>query len=139
MGQQVRSVALSPNGKILATGDATSDSSGSIRLWSVHTHRMRALLRTSDLGPVLAVAFSPDGNTLASGSAGGKIRLWDVRTHRQLGKELTGTQGQVNSIAFSPNGSTLASGGSDARVRLWDVHTHHEIGALTGTHGRSTQ
>ena len=135
VGQQVRSVALSPNGKILATGDATSDSSGSIRLWSVHTHRMRALLRTSDLGPVLAVAFSPDGNTLASGSAGGKIRLWDVRTHRQLGKELTGTQGQVNSIAFSPNGSTLASGGSDARVRLWDVHTHHEIGALTGTHG----
>jgi len=135
VGQQVRSVALSPNGEILATGDATSDSSGNIRLWSVHTHRMLALLRTNDLGPVLAVAFSPEGNTLASGSAGGKIRLWDVRTYRQLGKELTGTQGQVNSMAFSPNGSTLASGGSDARVRLWDVHTHHQIGALTGTQG----
>jgi WD40 repeat protein len=134
-GQEVWSVALSPNGRMLATGGATSDSSGSIRLWDAHTLRQLGQLRSGDLGPVLALAFSPDGNTLASGSRGGKIRLWDVWTHHQLGKELTGTQGPVNSVAFSPDGLILASGGSDEMVRLWNVHTHHQTGTLTGTHG----
>ena len=62
---------------------------------------------------VHSVAFSPDGQTLASGDSGGTVRLWDVTdpAHpRPLGQPLTGTGAAVNSVAFSPDGHTLASG-----------------------------
>ena len=45
-------------------------------------------------GAVNSVAFSPDGKTLASGSADGTVRLWDVATHQQIGSPLTGHSGQ---------------------------------------------
>ncbi len=71
---------------------------------------------------VTAVAFSPDGRTLASGSQRFVIKLWDVAT----GAELRSIPcGMVNSLAFSPDGKTLASGGEEiiADVKLWDVAT----------------
>ena len=69
---------------------------------------------------VNSVAFSPDGRTLASGSADHTIRLWDVRTGREL-QTLTGHRNIVNSVSFSPDGQTLASGSYDSTIRLWDV------------------
>ena len=76
---------------------------------------------TGHTGNVWSVAFSPDGKTLASGSADGTVRLWDVATHRQIGAPLTGHTDNVWSVAFSPDGKTLATGSPDHTVRLWDV------------------
>src|SRR5262249_15610688 len=74
-----------------------------------------------DRGLVVALAFSPDGRMLASGTTS-FIHLWEVATGKSRGG-LTGHGESVLALAFSPDASVLASGGSDRRVRLWDLAT----------------
>ena len=81
-----------------------------------------------------AMAFSPDGNTLVTGSYDGTVRLWDAATHRQIGAPLATHDDKINSVAFSPDGKLVASGADDGMVRLWDVATHRQIGAPLTSH-----
>ena len=112
-----------------------------VRLWEVNTGaHIRTL--TGHTVEVLSVAFSPDGNTLASGGgwqhqtvrllevATGTVGLREVNTGAPI-RTLTGNAGYVRSVSFSPDGNTLASGGvwQGQTVRLWEVatgalHTH---------------
>ncbi|KAF3407274.1 hypothetical protein DPV78_000139 [Talaromyces pinophilus] len=71
---------------------------------------------------VNAVAFSPDGKVLASGSNDKTVRLWDPATGT-LQQTLEGHSNRVNAVAFSPDGKVLASGSNDKTVRLWDPAT----------------
>ena len=78
---------------------------------------------------VTSVAFSPDGQTLASGSWDKTIRLWDVHT-RTLKATLEGHTDYVYCVAFSPDGQMLASGSEDYSIRLWDVPTGNALNTL---------
>ncbi|MBN6052297.1 TIR domain-containing protein, partial [Nonomuraea sp. RK-328] len=71
-------------------------------------------------GPVSALAFSPDGRTLATGTYYGRLDLWDVRGRAHLASIPAHTD-TVKSLAFAPGGRLLASGGYDGRLYLWDV------------------
>jgi len=111
----ILSIAFSPDGQLLATGDDQGD----IQLWQVPSGKQ--LLRCSGHnGLVWSVAFSPDGQTLASGSLDHTVRLWDVRDGKCL-KTMLGHSNWVFAVTFSPQGDTLVSGSSDHTVRLWDV------------------
>jgi hypothetical protein len=65
------------------------------------------------------LAFSPNGDLLASSSNDNTVRLWDVASGEQRGELLTA--GFVNDLEFSPDGRVLASAGDDNTVRLWDI------------------
>jgi WD40 repeat protein len=76
-------------------------------------------------GPVLSLAFSPDGKLLASGGIKKTVKLWDAATGKERAT-LKGHAEDVRSVAFAPDGQTLASGSSDNTVKLWDVATGQE-------------
>jgi WD40 repeat protein len=110
----VAAVAVAPDGKLTASGGED------IRLWETATGKpVRGLA-----APAVALAFSPDGKTLAS-AGGGTLRLWDVET----GKEIHKVQGKrlLRAVAFSPNGKVLASGDEQATIQLWDPSTFKMI------------
>jgi WD40 repeat protein len=79
------------------------------------------------------VAFSPDGNLLATASADGTIKLW-ARSGEERAT-LRGHTASVGYVAFSPDGSRLASASEDATARLWDAATGERLLTLAGHTG----
>jgi serine/threonine protein kinase len=71
-------------------------------------------------GPIVAVAFSPDGRAVLTGSQDKTARLWDAATGKARGAPLR-HEGEVWAVAFSPDGRTVLTGSRDGTARLWDA------------------
>jgi WD40 repeat protein len=95
---------------------------------------LTATLQVGPLPPVAALAFSPDGKRLATGSYG-RVTVWDLTTAKPA-KILTNVLGSVNDLKFSPDGKTLAVAGGQpsARgdLRLFDTTDWQLVGTLGG-------
>ena len=163
--ENVNTVAFSPDGNTIASGSGTflgGDDSGDvsvgeeIRLWNTHTGELIKTL-IGHTSVVNSVVFSPDGNTIASGSghwrgyegvasAGEEVSLWNAHTGELL-KTLTGHKDVVSNVAFSPDGNLIVSGDWyywdghlsswtwSGEIRVWDAHTGEHLKTLTGHTG----
>lgn len=113
--REIDSLALSPDGQLLASG---SDS-GVVQLWNWQTGELvQTLSGHSDM--VASLRFTPDGQTLASGSFDNTIRFWNVNTGEQ--EQIIDLGQDVTRIAFDSEGVNLAVTGvrGDKALSLWD-------------------
>jgi WD40 repeat protein len=109
------SAALSPDGKILATGSYDQK----IKLWDVETGREIRTLSGHN-GAIYSLAFRPDGKILASASADRTVKLWDVATGERR-DTLSQSLKELYAVAFSRDGKQLVAGGVDNRIRVWEI------------------
>jgi WD40 repeat protein len=150
----VITVAVSPNGKLALSGAVCYQSKdGAARLWDVATGRLRHKLEghtggvysaaflpggkravtgkplTSPLRhhrQIIAVAFSPDGKALLTGSDDETARLWSAASGQALTPPLR-HQRAVIAVAFSPDGKAVATASEDWTARLWSAATGKEL------------
>ena len=125
LGESINDIAYSPDGGLLAVASAND-----IWLYDTVTHQEVARL-TGSTREIRSVAFSPEGQTLASGSWTSRsfdrtVHLWDVASGTLLRTPYTYPAQGINSVAFSPNGLILVTGGS-SRVDFWDVVTGRDV------------
>jgi WD40 repeat protein len=155
-GDEVTSVAFTPDGKRLVSGSFDKTAS----LWDLETGKEIRRFR-GHKGEVFGVAVSPDGKRLltCSGTLGAvpdkkadknqdaakgpkpapppaaapdnTVRLWDLETGEEL-RSFQGHQNAVLAVAFSPDGTRAVSGSFDMSARLWDVETGRELRRYVG-------
>lgn len=93
-------------------------------------------LRTLSAGSSLqAVAFDPDGRTVAAGAWDGTVSIWDVTSGRRIHR-LVGHSDRIHTVAFSPDGRLIASGSRDHTARIWSTESGAALHVITGHRDR---
>jgi WD40 repeat protein/beta-lactamase regulating signal transducer with metallopeptidase domain len=124
-------VVFSPDSKYVLAGGGNWDQANQsqVTIWDVATHKQTGKL-VGHPNPILCVAFSPSGRTIATGAVDQTVRLWDAATLRQKAV-LTGHESWVEALTFTSD-ETLVSGSHDGTVRFWDVVKAEQVATLTG-------
>jgi WD40 repeat protein/uncharacterized caspase-like protein len=124
---EITGIAFQPDSDLLAS--ASTDQT--VKLWNTVSGSLLRTAATLD-EQVNAIAFKPDGKTIAIGLASGKIRLLNLENDDT--RSLGGHSSEVLSLAFSPDGHSLASGSIDQTLKLSNLETGNVL-SLAGTAG----
>lgn len=117
--------AISPDGSLIVVADGKV-----IHVLDGSTWNERGTLN-GHTGNVNALAFSPDGSRLVSGSRDHSVRVWDIQRRTPI-TSLSGHSEEVFAAIFSPDGKRIVSGGRDRVIRIWDAEQFVEITKLRG-------
>ncbi|MET8157055.1 AAA family ATPase [Sphaerisporangium sp. NPDC005289] len=128
---EVTAVAVSPDGRTLATGDME----GKVRLWDA-AGRPKGAPLTGHASGVYPIVFSPDGSVIASGDGDeehdGVVLIRDAATGRPLTAPLTGHKDALSAIVFSRDGATLTTADGAQIVQRWSTRTWRRVGPAIG-------
>lgn len=126
------SIALSPDGKTVATGSQDRVA----KIWD-STSGKEACQMTGHGSWVMSVNFSADGKTVITGGADATVRLWDAAGGKEL-RQFRANQTWICSVALSADGKKFASGSYDETVSIWDAAAGKESFQLGGHDGPIT-
>ncbi|MFJ8536553.1 WD40 repeat domain-containing protein, partial [Streptomyces sp. NPDC093591] len=139
----IGAIAFAPDGSGLAAGDWT----GRVALWDGDLRHRAGILRNVFLAPVdpssdsaeaiTALAFSPDGSTLAVGGDAGTVQLWDIATQQPLGPSLPTPGESVDTLAFSPDSTTLYAGGKHVPLQRYVVDPDRAVSLVCSRTGNA--
>ncbi|MEU0413924.1 helix-turn-helix domain-containing protein [Streptomyces griseorubiginosus] len=138
---EIGTLAFSPDGSRLAAGDQT----GRVALWDGTLRHRAGLFRnvfptpldvaSDDPEAVTALAFSPDGTTLAVGGSEGSLQLWDTSTQQALGGLLTTPGDSIDTLAFSADSHTLYAGSAHVPLQRYVVDPAQAVSLVCARFG----
>jgi WD40 repeat protein len=130
-GRPIRCLALSPDGKVLASAAGGDEEPAELLVWEVTTGRLVQALSAAGEG-VTALAFHPDGKTLATAGRDDTVKVWDIDSGK-MRLWMKASARPALALAFSGDGYSLAAGtgreGKSGAIDVWDSTT----GALRGS------
>ncbi|PIM69169.1 hypothetical protein CTU88_29670 [Streptomyces sp. JV178] len=139
----IGAIAFAPDGSRLAAGDWT----GRVALWDGGLRHRAGILRNVFRAPldpssdsaesITALAFSPDGKTLAVGGDQGTLQLWDIATQQPLGPPLPTPGGSVETVAFSPDSTLLYAGGKYVPLQRYVVDPDRAVSLVCARTGNT--
>lgn len=135
--EDVRAVAFSADGRLLAAAGGQPGRGGEVKIWDAEK---RAPLRTitGHADCIYTVAFAPDGKSLATASYDKLIKLWDVDSGKEI-RTLKDHIDAVYALAFAPDGKRLVSASADRGVKIWDTASGERLYTLSeATDGLNT-
>ena len=128
--REIFGVAYSPDGSRLAI---SGGSAGVAKIRDAESSA-EVLELVGHEGSLEGIAFSPEGERVATASWDGSVRVWDATSGQEL-LQLDGHNGNVNGVAFHPDGIRLASVSADTTIKVWDTSPSHELFTLTAGQG----
>ncbi|KAJ0308330.1 hypothetical protein COL5a_000767 [Colletotrichum fioriniae] len=120
-------MAVDPSGEVVAAGSLDSFD---IHIWSVQTGQLLDQL-TGHEGPVSALAFTPNGNSLVSGSWDRTARIWSIFNRTQTSEPLQ-LQADILDIAVRPDSLQLAISTLDGQLSFWSIMDAEQVSGLDG-------
>jgi WD40 repeat protein len=122
------SAVFSSDGRLFASGTCGGSYGTDAYIYDTQKRNIALKIHHEAEGSIISVAFSPNGDLLATGNDEGIVRIWDSVTGREIKRIVL--NGEVNDLEFLANGTEIATASSDGIVAIWDLVTEGELSRM---------